>query len=144
MTFIIYRVIPGQVTHRVELEARTIDQAQADFYDQFSIDRDENAWTMVRTAEDEQKQNEQHRTIPQCVGCGHCCQGRCNVGVQTFPDDEGQCPALVYDEDAGRHWCKILLEAEEPYKTYMKKLLGCGLAQAHPIGGGCWMANLPA
>ena len=137
MIFIVYRGVSGQVSHRVEIEAQTTHQALA-IFDRFSVNPEEDAWEMARTAGDEQQRDEQHRLIPRCVGCGQCCQGRCTIGGLTFPDQgEGPCPSLVWDENANRHWCQILLDAEEPHKTYMMKLLGCGLAQGTPIEKGC-------
>lgn len=69
------------------------------------------------------------RTSP-CIGCGYCCMKvPCPVsylmGWDRYPDP---CGGLVWDE-AGRYWCRAVLE--EPERTVVR------LKEQMAIGAGC-------
>jgi hypothetical protein len=44
-----------------------------------------------------------------CNGCGVCCASEtCPVGLVRFVRRRGPCPALLWDEAAGRYWCGMV------------------------------------
>jgi hypothetical protein len=64
-----------------------------------------------------------------CIGCGYCCSKvTCLFGAEVY-GAQSPCPGLVWDEEAGRHFCKLLLEST----GWPHEFLGEGLA----IGAGC-------
>lgn len=88
---------------------------------------------------------------PPCVGCGYCCSkapcgaGAARWGMPALADDLSErrdpCKGLVWDPRAGRHWCRLVLEASGADRARLTD----GLA----IGGGCcspmfntWRAEL--
>lgn len=82
-------------------------------------------------------------SFPQCVGCGYCCwKVLCYLAIQKHGRGKtpnavlaggrmdgylpGPCPELVWDEKAGRHWCRIVLEEGPPLEGTAKKDLSIG------------------
>lgn len=70
------------------------------------------------------------REIP-CVGCGYCCMKvPCRVAfLMGWSRHPSPCAGLVWDEGAGRFWCKAV--QDEPERT--RPQLEADMA----IGAGC-------
>lgn len=70
--------------------------------------------------------------IKDCVGCGFCCKkAQCLVSIRIYgPIDlkGGICPALIWDEEKKRYWCKACMIAGELGAKYKAELY---------IGEGC-------
>jgi hypothetical protein len=57
-----------------------------------------------------------HRSAPAkpplgapCNGCGVCCAAEtCALGRVVFLRKRGPCPALAWDDAAGRYWCGLV------------------------------------
>jgi len=48
-----------------------------------------------------------------CIGSGYCChKNLCFDGVAKHGNMRGPCPSLVWDEEAQRHWCGLVLDGE--------------------------------
>lgn len=60
-----------------------------------------------------------------CVGCGYCCiQTNCGA----YPGSISECPALIWDQDKQRHFCKLCLLPGKEGEDYKRNL---------SIGKGC-------
>ena len=70
------------------------------------------------------------RTSP-CVGCGYCCQkAPCPVAfIMGWYEPYGVCAGLVWNEQAGRYWCRAV--QDEPARTRLQ------LEESMAIGAGC-------
>jgi hypothetical protein len=65
-------------------------------------------------------------SFPVCVGCGYCCsKGVCMSGVLHFETIQPPCPGLIWDEEARRHWCKLVLEEIGNIKEAVAIGFGC-------------------
>lgn len=42
-----------------------------------------------------------------CTGCGQCCKKACAVGARVFNAGD-KCPALIWDDEQKRHFCKLI------------------------------------
>ena len=62
-----------------------------------------------------------------CVGSGYCCMTTpCGVAQQVYPEQArmgGRCPALRWDEKAGRYFCR---EAEKSDTVARVLFVGAG------------------
>jgi len=48
-----------------------------------------------------------------CIGSGYCChKSLCFDGLAKHGNIQGPCPSLVWDEEAQRHWCGLVLDGE--------------------------------
>lgn len=63
-----------------------------------------------------------------CVGCGYCCMKTiCAAGERIYGPVK-QCPSLIWDENAKRHYCELVMKPGEIGERYRKELF---------IGAGC-------
>jgi len=66
--------------------------------------------------------------IKECVGCGFCCRkAQCGLSVNIYGKVD-VCPALIWDEEKRRYWCKACQMAGEIGVKYRVQL---------DIGEGC-------
>ncbi|MEH6460458.1 hypothetical protein [Chitinimonas sp. JJ19] len=76
-----------------------------------------------------------------CNGCGVCCAAEpCPVGQRMFGVRQGACPALVWQAQAGRYGCGLLLQPGRylPYlPTPLHGLARRWLARRIAAGQGC-------
>lgn len=127
MRWIVYRIAPGAVTHRVEVEA------EGD-YEAWTIAHRECGWDDLSVAAiaihnaEHMEEKRRRRACQPCTGCGQCCMERqCTLGFITF-GERLPCPGLL---GVGSYrWCSVLTNLDEPQLTYTAKFLaigeGCG------------------
>jgi len=64
----------------------------------------------------------------QCVGCGYCCRkSPCGVAVRIYGPVR-ECPALIYDKEQKRYFCKLCQSSDSLGDRYREELsigVGC-------------------
>lgn len=68
----------------------------------------------------------------ECIGCGYCCaKTQCVAGIDKFGTSHQPCLGLVWDEEAGRHWCRLGLGSDQSAFFYRQALyMGAGCSSA--------------
>jgi hypothetical protein len=69
-----------------------------------------------------------------CVGCGYCCQAApCVVGFMLYQRVDGQCPALVWNEEQQRYLCQVVLDEPEATREDLKQKMAMGEGCCSPM-----------
>lgn len=81
-----------------------------------------------------------------CVGCGYCCsKAPCalgaarfgvelpRLGVMDLAPTMSPCEALIWDEAAGRHWCRLVRDAQGSEKRHLTEGLAIGAGCCSPL-----------
>jgi hypothetical protein len=65
-----------------------------------------------------------------CNGCGICCLAEtCPLGRVVFLQRSGPCPALIWEGEAKRYWCGMILKPE----AYISILPGAITRKLSPL-----------
>lgn len=64
--------------------------------------------------------------VKECVGCGFCCKKTpCELAFRVY-GNVTKCPSLIWDKEAKRYWCKIILDPIIGPKNMDELYIGAG------------------